>query len=410
MKILIYGLYFAPELTGVGKYSGEMAAWLTVRGNDVEVITAPPHHPNWAVWPEYRSFVYRTEVTDGVRIVRCPIFVPQRPTTVSRILHFVSFAVSSFPALLARAFWRPDVIICVVPTLVSAPGALILGALTGAKTVLHVQDFEIDAMVGLDMGRRSWLVRIAFRVERWLLRRFDVISTISMSMVRGVTAKVGDAPKAILFPNWVDTSHVAESSVASSFRREWNIADSTRVILYSGNLGHKQGLEILVDAAAAFEDDPDILFVVVGNGVMRDRLVAMVAEAELENVTFYPLQPYDRLPDLLALADIHLVLQKKGAADLVMPSKLTTILAAGGHALITADQDTELGRLCVENPGIGYLCEPENRKRFIELLGKMLTNPNISSRRPNRFARAYAVRHLEKEKVLATFLADLCDE
>jgi colanic acid biosynthesis glycosyl transferase WcaI len=126
-------------------------------------------------------------------------------------------------------------------------------------------------------------------------------------------------------------------------------------------------------------------------------------------VHFYPLQPYDRLPDLLALADIHLVLQKKGAADLVMPSKLTTILAAGGHALITADQDTELGRLCVENPGIGYLCEPENHKRFIELLGEMLTDPNISSRRPNRVARAYAVAHLEKDKVLATFLEDLGD-
>jgi colanic acid biosynthesis glycosyl transferase WcaI len=348
-------------------------------------------------------------VTDGVRIVRCPIFVPKRPTTVSRILHFLSFAASSLPALLARVLWRPDVIICVTPTLLSAPGALILGALTGAKTVLHVQDFEIDAMVGLAMGRRSWLVRFAFTVERWLLRRFDRISSISASMVRGLTAKAGNGIRVILFPNWVDTSHVVESSAASSFRREWNIGDSTRVVLYSGNLGHKQGLEILVDAAAAFENDPDVLFVVVGNGVMRDRLVAMVADAKVENVRFYPLQPYDRLPDLLALGDIHLVLQKKGAADLVMPSKLTTILAAGGHALITADQDTELGRLCVENPGIGYLCEPENRKRFIELLGEMLTNPNISSRRPNRVARAYAVRHLEKEKVLASFLEDLSD-
>jgi colanic acid biosynthesis glycosyl transferase WcaI len=112
----------------------------------------------------------------------------------------------------------------------------------------------------------------------------------------------------------------------------------------------------------------------------------------------------------LALADVHLVLQKKGAADLVMPSKLTTIMAAGGHALITADQDTELGRLCAENPGIAYPCEPENPRRFIELLRQMLNNPDILARRGNSVARAFAVRHLEKESVLGAFFGDLLDE
>jgi colanic acid biosynthesis glycosyl transferase WcaI len=265
-------------------------------------------------------------------------------------------------------------------------------------------------MVGLEMGRRSWLVRFAFSIERWFMRRFDVVSSISISMVEQLAGKAGDDQNLILFPNWVDTSHVVAMSGHSGFRQQWQIPESARVILYSGNLGEKQGLEILLEAAAAFAGDPDVLFVIVGSGAMRDRLAAMAESAKLKNIRFYPLQPYDRLPDLLALADIHLVLQKRGAADLVMPSKLAAILAAGGHALITADQDTELGRLCAENPGIGYICEPENPRRFIELLTEMLSNPAISSRQPNAVARGYAVRHLEKESVLGAFCRNVIDE
>jgi colanic acid biosynthesis glycosyl transferase WcaI len=143
---------------------------------------------------------------------------------------------------------------------------------------------------------------------------------------------------------------------------------------------------------------------------MRERLVEKARSAQLTNLQFYPLQSYDRLPDLMALANVHLVLQRRGAADLVLPSKLTSIFAAGGHALITADHDTELGRICAENPGIAYLCDPENPSQFIELLGKMLHKPDIRSRRPNRAARAYAEQHLEMDKVLSTFFDAVLDD
>jgi colanic acid biosynthesis glycosyl transferase WcaI len=411
VKILIYGLNFSPELTGIGKYTGDMSTWLVEQGHEVRVVTAPPYYPEWRVGEGYRSFAYRREWMGGAGVTRCPLFVPRRPRSISRLLHLTSFALTSFPVLMRFVFWRPDVVICLAPTLFCAPGALIAGALSGAKKVLHVQDLEIDAMVGLGLGlgEPGAFVRTAFWVERCVLRRFDCVSSISSSMVNRLADKLGNNAKPVLFQNWVDTRYISDSAGVSNFREEWGIPESSFVILYSGNLGEKQGLEVIFDAAKAFGDDPDVLFVIVGNGAMRDRLVAKAASTQLANVRFYPLQPYERLSDLLALGDIHLVLQKKGAADLVMPSKLTTILAAGGHALITADEATELGRLCLENPGIASLTESENPGRFIDRLRSLLVQPDIRSRRPNRIARDYAERHLDRDRVLRAFAESVLD-
>ena len=144
------------------------------------------------------------------------------------------------------------------------------------------------------------------------------------------------------------------------FRKRWGIAKFTRVVLYSGNMGKKQGLEIVLQAAAQLRQEPDLLFLMVGTGAAQEELVQQAEQLQLHNLRFYPLQPYEDLPALMALADIHLVIQKKGAADAVLPSKLTTILAVGGECVITAEANTELGLLCQEYPGIAKWIEPEN--------------------------------------------------
>ena len=125
MKILIYGINYAPEPTGIGKYTGEMAEWLAGRGHEVTVVTAPPYYPAWKVAPGYSSFLYRREIRNGVRVVRCPLWVPRRPTAVKRLLHLLSFALSGAPVVWAHAFWKPDVVFAVAPALFCAPDAWI---------------------------------------------------------------------------------------------------------------------------------------------------------------------------------------------------------------------------------------------------------------------------------------------
>ena len=408
MKILLYSLNYAPELTGIGKYSGEMCEWLAENGHDVRVICAPPYYPEWRVGDGYKSWQYRGERLNQVEVLRCPLFVPKKPNTVRRLLHLLSFAASSLPVVLKQWFWKPDIVICIEPAFFCAPATLLFCSLSSSKSVLHIQDFELDAMLGLGMGQTGFIIRFAKAVERWFMRRFDAISTISYSMMHNAEQKTGQPEKLLYFPNWVDTEFLRPDVDSGFFRQHWGIAETTRVVLYSGNMGKKQGLEIVLQAADKLRNVPDLLFLMIGTGVAQESLVQEAEQLQLDNLKFYPLQPYEQLPALMALADIHLVIQRKGAADAVLPSKLTSILAVGGNSVITAEADTELGLLCNKYPGIARCVEPENVDALTACLKDMLSNlPPKSEQTHNRVARQFAFDNLNKDQVLSRFAGEL---
>ena len=409
MKILFLGINYKPELTGIGKYSGEMAPWLALNKlHHITFITAPPYYPDWRIGAGYSAYWYKAEQAEGVDIIRCPLYVPAEVTTLKRILHLLSFAISSCFALLAKITLRPDVVVVVVPTLFCAPFALLYAKLSGAKSIIHIQDYELDAMLGLQMNsslKQDGLVaRCAKSIERFLLRRFDRVSTISYSMLALAEAKGVDAEKLIFFPNWVDTSFITPDACDDIYRQQWGIAQTDKVVLYSGNIGNKQGLELVLDAAAHFAEQPSVKFVVVGQGAYRSTLELMAQERQLHNLQFRDLVPYADLPSLMAMADVHLVVQKRGAADVVLPSKLTSILSAGGHALITAEPATELGLLCDKYPGIATCVMPECVDSFVGGLQELLLK---DTRVTNTVARGYALAHLNKDAVLEKFNQEL---
>lgn len=403
MKILFYGLNYSPELAGVGKYSGEVCTWLAAQGHDVRVVCAPPYYPEWRIGTGHSGWGYRCEHVFGVRVYRVPLYVPSRPSTLTRLLHLLSFALTSFPVALMLSRWRPDVVIAVEPTFFSVPGALLCARLSGAKSWLHIQDFELDAMLGLGMGRFGGLVAGLSAAERLIMRGFDALSSISQKMLERTRAKLRYEKPLFYFPNWVDTDFITPDADADVFRQRWSIPHDTKVVLYSGNLGKKQGLDVLIQAAQRC----DALFVIVGDGAAKADLMALAESLAVANVRFYPLQDYQDLPALMRLADVHLVVQKKGVADAVLPSKLTTILAAGGQALITAEEDTELGLLCRNFPGIARCIAPENAALFVETLQDMLADVDAGQRRANPVARRYALDYLSKEAVLTRFESDL---
>jgi colanic acid biosynthesis glycosyl transferase WcaI len=292
-------------------------------------------------------------------------------------------------------------VVVVAPTLLAAPAAWITARLSGAKTWLHIQDFEVDAafalgVLGQDRGRR-----LAGRVERALLRSFDRVSTISDNMLARLESKGVDPQRTLLFPNWVDTDLIHPLSTPSPFRHELGISPDQVVVLYSGNMGRKQGLEILAEAARQSSGDPTIRFVFAGAGEGRAQLEA--ATFGLANVHWLPLQPTERLNDLLNLADIHLLPQRADAADLVMPSKLTGMLASGRPVVATAAPGTQVARVV---DGCGVATPPEDAAALAQALVELAAQP-ATRRRLGESARDYALRHLGRDAILTSFDAQL---
>lgn len=399
MKILIYGINYAPELTGIGKYTGEMAAFFAEQGDEVEVITAPPYYPQWKIKEGYRGDGYRREVIDDVTVLRSPLYVPQEVTGPRRILHELSFVFSSLRYWLPRFFRHYDLIICVSPPFHLPAPALLHSRLRGTLVVNHIQDLQVDAARDLNIIKQPWLLKILERTERWLLRGVDYVSTISEGMRQKLAAKGLDSAKIIMFPNWVDANLVYPVPQELSARRDWGFSESDKIILYAGNLGEKQGLENILHAADRLRDTPGLHFVIIGEGGAKRRLVEMAGSMRLENVVFKPLQPLNRLAASLAAADIHLVLQKKAAADLVMPSKLTNILAVGGHALVTAESGTTLFDQ-VHRHQLGTLVEPENVDALEMGLREILAGRRDDD---HRGALTFARERLDKQHILTGF-------
>jgi len=399
MKILIYGINFAPELTGIGKYTGDMALFLAQRGHRVRVVTAPPYYPEWRIWPGYSGGRYQRETWEGVKVVRCPLYVPRRVSGVKRLAHLSTFGLSSLPQVLAQAAWKPDLIFSVAPSIFSAPAAALAGRLAGCKVWLHVQDFELDAAFNLGIVQGgSAAYRLAAGVEHSILRAFDCVSTISNRMVARLVQKGVDPEKACLFPNWADTEHIYPQPGPSRLRQELRLDPRQRIVLYSGNMGRKQGVEILVELARRLQDLPDVRLVLCGEGVARQELVRR-AEG-LPNVTFLPLQPLDRLNDLLNMADVHVLPQRADAADLVMPSKLTGMLASGRPVVATAAAGTELYEVVRQ---VGVAVPPEDVDALADAVRSLLRDPQRMAGL-GRAGRQFVEQNWSRQHVLQKFI------
>lgn len=396
MKILIQGLNFSPELVGIGKYTGELAETLAAQGHQVTVITAPPYYPHWRVQEGYSAFRYQREIQGSLKTIRCPLWVPGKVSGIKRLLHLFSFALSSAPAVLHEARFHPDVFFVVAPALAAAPFTALAGKLSGAFTWLHIQDFEVDAALDLGiLNNHAWLRSAAQAFERRIYRRFDRVSSISRKMVMHLVDKGVPPERTAFFPNWVDTNEIYPANGTNTYRQELGLGSDQLVALYSGSMGAKQGLEVVVEAAHQLLADTSVQFILCGEGPAKAALKS--ASASCPNVHFLPLQPVERLNELLNLADIHILPQKKGAADLVMPSKLLGALASGKPVIAGCLPGSELHRVVSQ---AGITVAPEDPSALASAVKDLAVDP---SRRAElgAFGRQLVMEAYSKSAVLA---------
>jgi colanic acid biosynthesis glycosyl transferase WcaI len=420
LRILIYGLNYSPELTGIGKYTGEMASWLAARGHHVRVVAAPPYYPEWRIREDYRAPLYRTEreiATPGSLVVRrTPLYVPARPTGLKRLIHLFSFMLGSIPVMLGEIFRRPDIIFTVEPTFTCAPLALFAARAAGVPSWLHVQDFEIDAAFDLGLLPAKGIIHdVALFLEQAFTTAFDRVSTISTKMMERAADKGVRADHIVLFPNWVDVDFIhpltPEENASNPVRRQLAQLipgfNDKIVFLYSGNMGAKQGLELLPGLARSFQSDPRVHFIFCGAGAFRPQLEALCHGAP--NITLLPLQPLNRLNHLLNTAHVHLLPQRAGAADLVMPSRLTGMLSSGRPVIATSDPGTQVASVVAGNApehSRGLVVPAEDPDALQAVVSRLIEDPALRHRLGQN-AREYAVQNLGKDQVLTRFEREL---
>jgi colanic acid biosynthesis glycosyl transferase WcaI len=402
MNILTYGINFYPELTGIGKYTGEMCFELA-KNHEVTMITTYPYYPHWKVQKGYKNNWWKKEQINNVSVIRCPFYVPNEVTSKNRILHEFSFLVSSCFTFFRQLFKPIDVVVCVVTPFHLGIPARIFSWIKGVPMVYHIQDLQVDAAKDLGMIKNKKLLSFLEKLEKWILTKTDIITTISSGMIDKVKGKKVDAEKIKFFPNWVDSSIIYPMSKAESLKSELGFSETDKIVLYSGNLGEKQGLDQILEVADTLIEDKSLKFAIVGEGGIKEKLVREVKERNLSNIQFFPLQPYEKLSALLAMADLHLVLQKKLAADLVMPSKLTSILAVGGCAIVTASEGTTLHDV-MSNHDLGFIIEPEDLD-ILKLTIQKAVQTDLSEYENN--ARKYAEQFLDKKAILNQFETEL---
>ncbi len=397
MKILIYGINFDPELIGVGKYTTEMAEFLALK-HEVRVVAAIPYYPAWKPGQGYSSWRYRSRAHKGIKVIHCPLWVPGTLSGFNRIIHLFSFALSSFWVVLFQGiFWRPEAVLTVAPSMSCALGGWLAARLAGACAWLHFQDLELDVAEAIGLVRNKALLKAAHFVERLLIALFDVVSAISPAMCGRVAAKGVSAQKTVLFPNCVDTRAIYPLPDPQSCRGAMGIPDGKIVALYSGNLGGKQGLDIMPKAAVLLRDRPDILFVICGEGGYRGTLEC--ASAGLGNVVFMNLQPAGRLNILLNAAHIHLLPQRNEVADYVMPSKLFGMLASGRPVVAVAAPGSTVGDIVDQ---CGVLVAPGDVRAFAQAVQDLADDEQRRGRMGDS-GRALAQEMFESGSVLGQF-------
>jgi colanic acid biosynthesis glycosyl transferase WcaI len=286
------------------------------------------------------------------------------------------------------------------PPLTLAPAGWIASKRHRTPLVLNVQDIHPDAAIATGALTDNGLVRVLRWVESFSYARSDAIVVLSDDLRKTLAPRIDDEEKLRVIPNFVDTEFLYPGERNNSYRRELGLTDEI-IVLYAGNIGFSQPLELVVEAAQRFRDRDDVVFVINGNGSRRKHFEAETED--LPNVTFMDYQPQERLNEVLAAGDIHLVPLQPGMGSISVPSKIYSILAAGRPVLASVDPGTEID-LVVTRSGAGRSVPAGDKEAFLDALSSLVDDPN------GRAAAGFEARRFAEEWLSAEAVADSYNE
>jgi colanic acid biosynthesis glycosyl transferase WcaI len=326
-RVLVVGVNYAPETTGIAPYTTAVAEHLAALGARVTAVTGMPHYPQWRVAPEYRRAVLREESVNGVRLRRAGHYVPAEQDALKR----GAFEASWLPLGALQALRSPaDVVLAVSPSLGALPLARLAAARRNVPWAAVVQDLMGNAAANSGLRGGGRVASLVGGVERRALRSADLVGVISEGFADAVHRLGVDRARTRLLPNW---SHVTPSTATrQEARAALGWAPDVFSVVHTGNMGAKQGLDNVVQAAVeADRRGATVEFVLVGDGNQRAAL--QEAGAGVRSLRFVDPVDSDNYPLVLAAADALLVNERADMLEMSLPSKLTSYFAAGRPVL-----------------------------------------------------------------------------
>jgi colanic acid biosynthesis glycosyl transferase WcaI len=412
VRLLVLCPHFAPDTAPTGEVMTSIATELVARGHELHVVTSLPWYQHHRVEPGWTGKVVRHEDTDWGRITRVHPFPTDKRNIPARAAGFAGFTVlSTALGVAGRRGSRPDVVMAMSPPLTLGGAGWLAARRWGVPFVFNIQDVFPDVAVELGAITNPRVIRLASWLERWSYRRSDAVTVLSEDLRDNLVAKIrGTVPDAHdrirVIPNFVDTARITPRDPdAGPYRAEHGLTGK-RVVMYAGNVGFSQSLDLVVEAARACGERPDladVVFVVNGGGSARPQLEEQAAG--LGNVVFVDFQPKERLPEVLAAADIHVVPLRRGLARSSVPSKTYSILAAGRPVVASVDEGTEVA-LVVEQAGAGLAVPPDDPAAFTKALVTLLEDPAAAQamgRAGRSFVEAWASPAAVAERYEALF-------
>lgn len=402
MRILHLGINYWPDETGIAPFATGRCEYLMERGHEVVACAGPPYYPQWRVPDKYRRHLFMREQHEGVTVLRSWLYVPRRVGPLQRLFHESSFVCSSFVRALTIS--RPDLLFVTSPPLGLAANAIALSRLWRVPYVLHVTDLQPDTAVDLGMLPEGGLLRALYRFEAAAYSNAALVSTLTEAMRRRIISKGVPPEKVTLFSDWVDPQLF---SIAPPETAHGGRPDSSFIVAHFGNMGIKQGLRVVLEAASLSRGERGTDYLLVGDGAARSALEVHARGLNLLNLRFLPLQPRERFLELLAQSDVCLVTQQQSVADIVFPSKVITLLAAARPVVASVGAGSEVAQVITES-GAGFVVAPEDPRALASAVARIRADPALAVRMGNA-GRAYALSRWERETVLKSTEQKLVD-
>ncbi len=376
----------------------ELAEGLVRRGHEVRVVTGMPNYPERRIYQGYQNKLYLTEERNGVMIQRSYIWVHgPKPGLLDRLLLDSSFMMTS----IVQAFngWRPDIIFATVPPLLVSVPVSIYAGVRRCPVILNIQDIVSEAALRVKLVNPDGIViKTAKFVEQFTYEKVNRISVIADGFVDKLVELGIPKDKIVCIPNWVDTNFIKPlSKTNNSFRIKYQLQDQF-VVLYSGNIALTQGLETVIKAAKLLQSIPEISFVIAGEQEALQQLEKACQEYQTENVLLIPLEPREKLPEMLAAADVGLVVQKKRVTVFNLPSKIPVLLASG-CAIVGSVPDTGTAKDVILKSGGGIVVPPEDPESLAQAITELHKNPE-QLKTLGKSGRKYAEENYSIEQAL----------